>query len=113
MFSSQQIQDLLIAPDKSIRRKNLLENYNYRNYGFKDIDIRMLENFIHTIKSSKVLDELIENKVFLSVIALCKEKQLRKSFFRSLDEVKLFYNIVNDDEIYHTKKIRKKYSSNI
>lgn len=108
MFSSQNIQDLLIAPDKTVRRKYFFANYNQTNRSFKDSDIRMLETFIHTIKSPRVRDLLIENKVFQRVIALCKENQLKKSFFRNLDEVKLFNNIINDEEIYYTKKVRRK-----
>lgn len=108
MFSKQHIQDLLISPDKSIKIKLLFEDYNYRNFRFADASIRELENFIHTIKSNLVKEQLIENKIFQRIVVLCSERQLRKSFFRTIDEVKLFYNIVNDEEICNTRMSRKK-----
>lgn len=108
MFNDQHIQDILIAPDKFIKRKSLFQDYNSRNFRFADASIRELETFIHTIKSNQVKEQLIDNKVFQRIVVLCSEKQLRKSFFRTIDEVKLFYNIVNDEEIYNTKTSRKR-----
>lgn len=113
MFAHEHIQDLMIAPDKTLKRKPFFENYNYRNYRFTDDSIRRLEVFVHTIKSPLVREQLINNKMFQRIIVLCNEKQLKQSFFRGLDEVQLFYNIVKDEEIYDTKSSRKRFILNL
>ena len=108
MFSNEKVQDILIAPKKSLKRKELFENYNKRDYVFSEDNLRQLEVFLHTIKSPKVYEQLVESKFFQRIVALCFEKQLKKSFFRGIDEVKLFYNIVNDDEIFKTRAPRRR-----
>ena len=107
MFNNEKVQDILISPTKSLKRKELFQNY-YKDYSFSNEDIRQLEVFLHSIKSSKIYDQIIENKFFQRIIALCNNRQLTKSFFKDLDEVKLFYNIINDTEIFKTRKSRKK-----
>lgn len=113
MFSSEHIQDILISPDKLIDRNSFFANYNVWNYNFKDESIRKLEAFIHTIKSPLVKSQLIENKLFQRIVVLCSERQLKKSFFRTIDEVQLFYNIISDPDIYDTKIWRKKNIINV
>lgn len=108
MFSNEKVQDILIAPKKSLKKKELFENYNKRDYVFSEDNLRQLEVFLHTIKSPKVYEQLVESKFFQRIVALCFEKQLKKSFFRGIDEVKLFYNIVNDDEIFKTRAPRRR-----
>lgn len=108
MFSNEKVQDILIAPKKSLKRKELFTNYNKKDYVFSNDDIRQLEVFLHTIKSPKVYEQLVESKFFQRIIALCYDKQLKKSFFRGLDEVKLFNNIVSDDEIFKTRFPRRR-----
>lgn len=108
MFNNEKIQDILISPRRSLKRKELFENFNSKDIVFNDEEIKQLENFLHTIKSPKIYDLIIENKFFQRIIALCTDKQLKKSFFEGMDEVKLFYNIVDDEEIFTTKNSRKR-----
>lgn len=108
MFSNKKIQDLLITPKKSLKRKELIANYNNRDFIFSDKEIRELETFLHTIKSPKIYEQLVESKFFQRIIALFSEKQIQKSFFENIDEVKLFQNIVNDEEIFKTRRHRRK-----
>lgn len=108
MFSDQSVQDLLITPKKNLSRKELIENYNKRDYSFSDESLRQLEVFLHTIKSQKIYDELIESKFFQMILTLCYDKQMKRSFFKNIDVVKLFYNIVNDDEVFNTRVHRKR-----
>ncbi len=108
MFSNEEIQDILIAPKKSLKRKDLFINYNIKDYVFSSDNLRQLEVFLHTIKSPKIYEQLVESKFFQRIIALCTDKQLKKSFFNGIDEVKLFNNIIFDDEIFKTKTPRKR-----
>ncbi len=108
MFNDEKVQERLLLPRQSINKNQLFKIYNTDNISFTDEEIRFLENFLHTIKSSKIYDQLIENKLFKVIVALCHTKQLKPSFFRNIDVIKLFNNIVNDNEIYHTRIQRKK-----
>ena len=108
MFNNEKVQDILIAPKKTLKRKELFANYNKRDYAFSEDNIRQLEVFLHTIKSPKVYEQLVESKFFQRIIALCNDNQLKKSFFRGIDEVKLFNNIVSDDEIFKTRAPRRR-----
>ena len=108
MFDNEKVQDKLLSPIRSLDRKKLFENYNKKEYVFSKYDLKQLENFLHTIKSPKIYEQLIESKYFQRIIALCHENQLEKSFFRNIDEVKLFNNIINDAEIFETRLSRKR-----
>lgn len=108
MFSNEKIQDLLLAPRQSLKRKELFENYNKQDIVFNENELRQLENFLHTIKSPKTFEQVVESKYFQRIVALCFDTQLKTSFFRGLDEVKLFYNIINDDEIFKTRISRRR-----
>ncbi len=108
MFSEEKMQDKLISPRKSIKSKEVIKNYNTKDYAFFKDDLGKLEDFLHTIKSPKVYEQLIENKFFQRIVALCGENQLNKSFFRGIDEIKLFNNIVNDDEIFKNTRLSRK-----
>lgn len=73
MFGEEKIQDKLITPRKSLKSKEVIKNYNTKDYSiFKD-DLRKLENFIHAIKSPKVYEQLIENKFFQRIVSICDE----------------------------------------
>lgn len=113
MFSNEGIQDILISPRKSLKRKELFENYNKKDYVFSNEEIRKLEVFLHTIKSPLIYEQLIESKFFQRIIALCYEKQLGASFFKGMDVKKLFSNIVNDEDVYKTRINRKRNIINI
>ena len=108
MFSNEKIQDSLLAPRQSLKRKELLENYNKQDIVFNEEELRQLENFLHTIKSPRIFEQVVESKYFQRIVALCFDKQLKTSFFRGMDEVKLFYNIINDDEIFKTRIPRRR-----
>ena len=108
MFSNEEIQDLLLAPRQALKRKELFENYNKYDIFFNHEELKQLENFLHSIKSSKIFDQIIENKYFQRIVSLCLDNQLKASFFSGMDEVKLFYNIINDDEIFKTRIQRKR-----
>ncbi|MBQ9854129.1 MAG: hypothetical protein IJO57_03755 [Bacilli bacterium] len=108
MFKNEKIQDSLLAPRQSLKRKELFESYRIKDIVFKEEELRQLENFLHTIKSPKIYDKVIESKYFQRIVALCFDNQLKKSFFRGMDEVKLFYNIINDDEIFKTRVPRRR-----
>lgn len=108
MFSNEKIQDLLLAPRQSLKRKELFEIYNRKDIIFNENELRQLENFLHTIKSPKIFEQVVESKYFQRIVALCFDTQLKTSFFRGMDEVKLFYNIINDDEIFKTKISRRR-----
>lgn len=108
MFENEFIQDTLISPSRTLNRDELLKNYNKKDYTFSPESLRELEIFLHTIKSDKVHKQLIESKFFQRIIACCYGNQLSKSFFRGINEVKLFYNIINDEEIFKTRNYRRK-----
>lgn len=107
MFSNEKTQDLLISPKKSLKRKELITNYNNRDFVFSEKEIRELEVFLHTIKSPKIYEKIVDSKFFQRIVPMFYEKQINKSFFRGMDVVKLFYNIINDDEIFNTRKPRR------
>ncbi len=107
MFSNEKTQDLLISPKKSLKRKELITNYNNRDFVFSEKEIRELEVFLHTIKSPKIYEQIVDSKFFQKIVPMFYEKQINKSFFRGMDVVKLFYNIINDDEIFNTRKPRR------
>lgn len=108
MFENEKIQDLLLAPRQSLKRKELFESYRTKDIVFSEDELTQLESFLHTIKSPKIYEQIIDSKYFQRVVALCSEEQLKASFFEGIDEVKLFYNIISDDEIYETNVIRKR-----
>lgn len=108
MFDNETIQDILVSPTKSLKRKELFANYNKKDYFFSDEKLRKLETFLHTIKSPKVHEQLISSKFFQRIIALCYEKQLDRPFFKGIDTATLFYNIINDEDIYKTRTPRKR-----
>ena len=108
IFSNEKIQDQLLSPKKSLNRKELIANYNNKDFYFSEKEIRKLEIFLHTIKSPKVYEQIVDSKFFQRIVPLIYAKQINKSFFRGIDVVKLFYNIVNDKEIFNTKKTRQK-----
>ncbi len=108
MFENEKIQDILVSPRKSLSRKELFTNYNKKDYVFSNDDLRQLEVFLYSIKSPKIYEQLIESKFFQRIIALCYDKQLKKSFFKGIDEVKLFNNIISDDEIFKTRANRRR-----
>lgn len=108
MFSNKKIQDSLLAPRQSLKRKELFENYNKQDIIFNDEELKQLEIFLHTIKSTKIFEQVVDSKYFQRIVALCFDKQLKTSFFKGMDEVKLFYNIINDDEIFKTRISRRK-----
>lgn len=108
MFSNEKTQDLLISPKKSLKRKELITNYNNRDFVFSEKEIRELEVFLHTIKSPKIYEQIVDSKFFQRIVPMFYEKQINKSFFRGMDVVKLFYNIINDDEIFNTRKPRRR-----
>ncbi len=108
MFSHEKTQDLLLAPRQSLNRKELFDNYNRKEISFNEEELRQLENFLHSIKSPKIYEQIIESKYFQRIIALCSYKQLSSSFFKGINEVKLFYNIINDEEIFNTYISRKR-----
>lgn len=107
MFSNEKTQDLLISPKKSLKRKELITNYNNRDFVFSEKEIRELEVFLHTIKSPKIYEQIVDSKFFQRIVPMFYEKQINKSFFKGMDVVKLFYNIINDDEIFNTRKPRR------
>ena len=45
---------------------------------------------------------------FQRIVPMIFEKQVNKNFFKGMDIEKLFYNIINDPEIYNTRKPRKR-----
>ena len=108
MFNNEKIQDHLLAPRQSLTRKKLFEIYNTSTIFFNEKELRSLANFLHTIKSPKIYDQVIESKYFQRIVALCSEEELKPSFFRGMNTEKLFYNMIYDDEIYKTKVYRKK-----
>lgn len=108
MFENEFIQDTLISPTRTLNREDLIKNYNKKDYSFSPESLRELEVFLHTIKSDKVNEQLIDNKFFQRIIACCYADQLKRSFFRNIDEIKLFYNIINDEEIFKTRSYRRK-----
>lgn len=108
MFSNEKTQDLLISPKKSLKRKELITNYNNRDFVFSEKEIRELEVFLHTIKSPKIYEQIVDSKFVQRIVPMFYEKQINKSFFRGMDVVKLFYNIINDDEIFNTRKPRRR-----
>lgn len=108
MFSNEKMQDLLISPRKSLNRNELIKNYNNKDFIFNEKEIRELEVFLTTIKSQKIYDQIIENKFFQRLVPLFFSKQIKKAFFKDMDVVKLFYNIINDDKIFKTRKPRRR-----
>lgn len=108
MFSNEKTQDLLISPKKTLSRKELITNYNNRDFVFSEKEIRELEVFLHTIKSPKIYEQIVDSKFFQRIVPMFYEKQITKSFFRGMDVVKLFYNIINDKEIFNTRKPRRR-----
>lgn len=113
MFSNENIQDLLISPKKSLKRKELINNYNNKNFVFNENEIRSLEVFLSTIKSPKIYEQIIESKFFQRLVPLFSESQIKRTFFKNMDVVKLFYNIINDDEIFKTQKYRRQNVINV
>lgn len=108
MFNNEKIQDSLLAPRQSLKRKELFESYKTTDIVFNEEELRQLENFLHTIKSPRMFEQVVDSKYFQRIVALCSDKQLKTSFFRGIDEIKLFYNIINDDEIFKTRISRRK-----
>ena len=108
MFANEEIQDRLISPKRGLTRQELITNYNKKDFVFNDKEIRELEVFLHTIKSKKLYDQLVESKFFQRIVPCFFEKQVSKTLFRGIDTVKLFHNIVNDDEIFKTRKPRRR-----
>ena len=104
MFDNEKTQNALIQLSYYLTHERIKEFYQRQGkiLLFKEEDLRNLEIFIHTIKSPKIYDQLIENKYFRRIIALCKKEDLRSSFFKNMDEVKLFHNIINDKDLYDT-----------
>lgn len=112
MFNNSEIQDLLLTPKKHLDKKRFFESFNSTEVYFKDENIRELEIFLKTIKSKNILDSLPYNKFFQRIIVSCKNNQIRGEFFSNIDEVKLFKEIINDEEIY-CKPSRKRNIINI
>ena len=108
MFSDVKVQNLLLTPRKNLTAKRLEKEYNERNFYFSDKEIRNLEVFLGTIKSPKVFEQLIENKFFQRILMFCNAKSVSQKMFKHIDEVKLFYNIISDSEIFNTKSFRKR-----
>lgn len=108
MFNNERIQDILILPRRTLKRKDLLENYNKKDYVFKNEDIKKLENILHSIRSPQICEQLVEIKLFKIIIVLLSDKEWSRSFLKGIDEVKLFNNIISDEEIFNTKKSRKR-----
>ena len=108
MFSKEEIQDILISPRRKLKRREIVRNYNSRDFIFNEKEIRQLELFIRSIKSSKVFDQIIENQFFQRIIPMLQEKQISKEFFGKMEVVQLFNNIVNNDEIFKTKTSRQR-----
>lgn len=108
MFNNDKIQEKLITPRQFLKKEELFQIYKTSDIVFSDEEIKQLENFLHSIKSPKICEEIVENKFFQTIIALCLNNQVKSSFFKGIDEVKIFNNIINDDEIYKTKMARRK-----
>lgn len=73
MFSNEKIQEILISPRKNLKFKDLTRLYN-KDIDFSEKEIRELDVFLHTIKSEKIYNDLIENKYFKMIVALFCEK---------------------------------------
>lgn len=108
MFSNERIQDILISPKRGLTRHELITNYNKKDFVFNDKELRELEVFFHNIKSPKIFEQIVESKFFQRIVPMIFEKQVNKNFFKGMDIEKLFYNIINDSEIYNTRKPRKR-----
>ena len=108
MASNQKILNLLVSPRNSLSPKELKEQYPKNDLVFQPEEVKKIEDFIHSIKSDKVREELIKNKTFHRFIMLCFDKQLRPSFFYGLDVKELFFNIINESDIYKTRRFRKR-----
>lgn len=103
MFSDIDIQNRLLIPRDGLTDSVLMKNFNRVEYFLTPKEIRKLEVFIHTIKSPKIFEQLIENKFFQRILTICNNTSIDRSFFENIDEVKLFYNIIHDPDIFNTK----------
>lgn len=109
MFANEKVKNLLIIPDTKKKLDFASSSLNEdRNVFFEDEEVRILENLLHSIKSPSIFESLMNDKIFHRVIASCSVNQLRKSFFKDFDEVKLFHNIVTNDEISHNLSKKSK-----
>ena len=108
MASNQKILNLLVSPRNSLSPKELKEQYPKNDLVFQPEEVKKIEDFIHSIKSDKVREELIKNKTFHRFIMLCFDKQLKPSFFSGLDVKELFFNIINESDVYKTRRFRKR-----
>ena len=108
MFNNEKVQDYLLTPRRSLGKEELFQSYNTKEIVFKEEEIKELKHFLHSIKSPKIYEQVIESNYFQRIIALCYDKQLANSFFEGMDKEKLFYNIVSDEDIFHTKLSRRK-----
>lgn len=108
MFNNEEIQDYLLAPKPGLKRQELFEIYKGKDITFNAKELKKLENFLHSIKSPLICEQVIESKYFQRIIALCSVIQLNISIFNNINIVKLFDNIINDDAIFKTKIARKR-----
>lgn len=107
IFEIEELQEKLLIPHITLSYSAIKDNYNKKDFYFNNKEVREFETFLHTIKSEKIRNEIIDNKVFKILIPLFKEEQLRRTSFKNIDGVKLFYNIISDPELYSTTTKRK------
>lgn len=110
MFENVEMQNILISPRPGITVENIVRTYNRRKeeFGFNQNEIRALECFIRTFKNPKLREIILDNDLFQLIIASCHISNFERSFFKDLDEVKLFKNIVNNPIVFKTSINRKR-----
>ena len=104
MFDNQTIQNLLVCPRVSADLQKLKKEFNNPDKVFRNEEIKKLEDFIHSIKSDKIREQLVANKMFQTVVALCSPNQIERSFFQGIDTRRIFDNISSDPSFFFATK---------
>lgn len=110
MFENMEMQNVLISPHSNITAYGFALNYNRRKkeYCINKNELRALECFIRTFKDPNLKEILLDNTFFQQIIASCHSSDFEKSFFREIDEVRLFKNMVNNPNVFETSMDRKR-----
>ena len=95
MFENKNARTVLLAPRLSASEVKLERLFNTNDGVFRTEEIKSIARFLHSIKSDKVKEEVVDNRYFQMVVALCFEKQIDEKFFEGLDVERLFKNVIN------------------
>lgn len=96
----------IIEHKKFYFEKKLDKKEKRHDFYFNPDKVRDVENFLNSIKSSKIKDSLVSNYYFQIIVLYCKK--LPRNFINSLDRIK-FMRSVESSSIYNYLSNNQKY----